>query len=47
MRLQEVVIEHSATPLEFREYWKRTYALTIAAYRYNIETPNRAFESDV
>lgn len=46
MRRQVVVIDHSVTPLGFREYWKRNYGPTIAAYRYNNERPDRALELD-
>lgn len=38
---QTVHIDHCATPEEFREYWKRNYGPTIAAYRYNAEHPDR------
>jgi ubiquinone/menaquinone biosynthesis C-methylase UbiE len=41
MRRREVVFDHSATPLEFREYWKRNYGPTIAAYRFNADKPDR------
>ena len=43
-----VVIDHCATPLEFREYWKRTYGPTIAAYKFNADNPDRvaALDSD-
>lgn len=41
MRRQEIVIDHSPTPEEFREYWKRTYGPTIAAYRFNADQPER------
>src|SRR5829696_6433685 len=37
LRRQKVLIDHSATPEEFREYWKRNYGPTIAAYRFNAE----------
>ena len=34
---ETVLIDHSATPLEFREYWKRNYGPTIATYRFNAD----------
>jgi ubiquinone/menaquinone biosynthesis C-methylase UbiE len=40
-RRQTVHIDHSASPLEFREYWKRNYGPTIAAYRFNQDQPER------
>ena len=39
MRRQTVVLDHCATPMEFREYWKRNYGPTIAAYRFNADRP--------
>lgn len=41
MRRQTVRMNHCATPLEFREYWKRNYGPTIAAYRFNADAPER------
>jgi ubiquinone/menaquinone biosynthesis C-methylase UbiE len=41
LRRQEIVIDHSPTPQEFREYWKRNYGPTIAAYRFNADQPDR------
>jgi SAM-dependent methyltransferase len=41
MRRQIVVLDHCAEPLEFREYWKRNYGPTIAAYKFNSEQPDR------
>lgn len=38
-RRQTVRMDQSATPLEFREYWKRNYGPTIAAYRFNADRP--------
>ncbi len=35
MRRQTVVLDHCAEPTEFREYWKRNYGPTIAAYKFN------------
>jgi len=34
-RRQTVRMDHCVNPTEFREYWKRNYAPTIAAYRFN------------
>ena len=41
MRRQTVVLDHCAEPTEFREYWKRNYGPTIAAYKYNADAPER------
>ena len=30
-------MDHCADPVEFREYWKRTYGPTIATYRFNAD----------
>ena len=38
---QTVHMNRCATPLEFREYWKRNYGPTIAAYRFTGEHPER------
>lgn len=46
MRRQTVHINHCATPIEFREYWKHNYGPTIAAYRFNAEQPARVDELD-
>ncbi len=46
MRRQEVTIDHSPSPLEFREYWKRNYGPTVSAYKYNAENPERVAELD-
>lgn len=46
MTRQTVHMNHCATPAEFREYWKRNYGQTIAAYRYNAERPDRVAELD-
>jgi ubiquinone/menaquinone biosynthesis C-methylase UbiE len=40
-RRQTVRMDHCATPTEFREYWKRNYGPTIAAYRFNADDPDR------
>src|ERR1700754_2197534 len=40
-RRQTVRMDHCATPTEFREYWKRNYGPTIAAYRFNADHPDR------
>jgi SAM-dependent methyltransferase len=40
-RRQTVRMDHCANPLEFREYWKRNYGPTIAAYRFNQEQPEQ------
>jgi hypothetical protein len=34
-------MDRSASPIEFREYWKRNYGPTIAAYRFNQDQPER------
>lgn len=41
MRRQTVRLEHCATAAEFREYWKRNYGPTIAAYKFNADDPQR------
>jgi SAM-dependent methyltransferase len=41
MRRQTVHIDHCATPVEFREYWKSNYGPTIATYRFNADQPDR------
>lgn len=46
MTRQTVHFDHCATPVEFREYWKRNYGPTIAAYRHNAEQPDRVAELD-
>jgi ubiquinone/menaquinone biosynthesis C-methylase UbiE len=40
-RRQTVRMDHCATPTDFREYWKRNYGPTIAAYRFNADRPDR------
>ncbi len=46
LRRQEIVIDHSPSPLEFREYWKRNYGPTIAAYKFNADNPERVADLD-
>lgn len=46
MRRQTVRLEHSPTPVEFREYWKRNYGPTIAAYKFNAGDPQRVAALD-
>ena len=43
---QQIVIDHSPSPVEFREYWKRNYGPTIAAYRFNADQPERVAALD-
>ena len=45
-RRETVLIDHCASPLEFREYWKRNYGPVIAAYRFNEDRPERVAELD-
>jgi len=45
-RRETVRIDHCASALEFREYWKRNYGPTIAAYRFNEDRPERVAELD-
>jgi ubiquinone/menaquinone biosynthesis C-methylase UbiE len=45
-RRQTVRMDHCDTPAEFREYWKRNYGPTIAAYRFNADSPDRIAELD-
>jgi SAM-dependent methyltransferase len=40
-RRQTVHMDHCPSPVEFREYWKRNYGPTIAAYRFNQDQPER------
>jgi ubiquinone/menaquinone biosynthesis C-methylase UbiE len=40
-RRQTVRMDHCVYPTEFREYWKRNYGPTIAAYRFNESQPER------
>ena len=46
MRRQIVVLDHCAEPVEFREYWKRNYGPTIAAYKFNVDDPDRVAALD-
>ena len=46
MRRQQIVIEHSPSPEEFREYWKRNYGPTIAAYKFKADQPERVSALD-
>jgi hypothetical protein len=46
MRRQTVVLDHCTGPLEFREYWKRNYGPTIAAYRFNAGHEDRIASLD-
>lgn len=41
LRRQTVKLDHCAEPLEFREYWKRNYGPTIAAYNFNADKPEQ------
>ena len=47
-RRQTVRMDHCSDPVEFREYWKRNYGPTIAAYRFNQDQPGNieALERD-
>ncbi|CAN5458341.1 class I SAM-dependent methyltransferase [soil metagenome] len=40
-RRETVRIDHCASPLEFREYWKSNYGPTIAAYKFNADKPEQ------
>jgi ubiquinone/menaquinone biosynthesis C-methylase UbiE len=46
MRRQTVRLDHCSSPAEFREYWKRNYGPTIAAYRFNAADPDRVAALD-
>jgi ubiquinone/menaquinone biosynthesis C-methylase UbiE len=48
LRRQDIVIDHCATPRDFREYWKRNYGPTISTYNFNAGQPDRieALDSD-
>lgn len=46
LRRQITVFDHSADPVEFREYWKRNYGPTIAVYKANAADPRRTAELD-
>lgn len=41
MRRQTVVFDHCTESLQFREYWKRNYGPTIAAYKFTGADPER------
>ena len=41
MRRQTVVLDHCTQPADFREYWKRNYGPTIAAYKFNADKPEQ------
>jgi SAM-dependent methyltransferase len=41
VRRQTILIEHSPSPVEFREYWKRNYGPTIATYNFNQDRPEQ------
>lgn len=45
-RRDTVLFDHSTSPLEFREYWKRNYGPTIAAYKFNADDPDRVADLD-
>lgn len=46
LRRQTVLIDHCDSPVEFREYWKRNYGPTIAAYRNIADQPDRVAQLD-
>lgn len=46
MRRQTVMLDHCSEPLEFREYWKRNYGPTIAAYKHNAGSPEQVAALD-
>ncbi|QYN38716.1 class I SAM-dependent methyltransferase [Pseudonocardia sp. DSM 110487] len=46
VRRRITVFDQCATPLEFREYWKRTYGPTIAVYAANPGDPERVAALD-
>lgn len=41
MNRQTVRLDHCSEPLDFREYWKRNYGPTIAAYSHNADKPEQ------
>ena len=45
-RRETVRMDHCASPIEFREYWKRNYGPTIATYRFNADQPQRVADLD-
>lgn len=46
LRRQTVLMDHCPSPVEFREYWKRNYGPTIAAYKFNAAQPERVADLD-
>ncbi|MGE3288277.1 MAG: class I SAM-dependent methyltransferase [Pseudonocardia sp.] len=46
VRRGTVVFDHSPSPLEFREYWKRNYGPTIAVYAANAGDAQRSADLD-
>jgi len=46
VRRQTVLIDHSPSPVEFREYWKRNYGPTIAVYNFNQDRPEQVAALD-
>jgi ubiquinone/menaquinone biosynthesis C-methylase UbiE len=46
VRRRITVFDQRPTPLEFREYWKRTYGPTIAVYAANAADPERVAALD-
>ncbi len=46
MRRQQIVMDHSPSPREFREYWKRNYGPTISVYKFNADQPERVADLD-
>lgn len=46
MRRETTVMDHCPSPVEFREYWKRNYGPTIAAYRFNADDADRVAALD-
>ncbi len=46
MRRRTVTMDHCTEPTEFREYWKRNYGPTIAAYKYNADSPDKVAALD-
>jgi 2-polyprenyl-6-hydroxyphenyl methylase/3-demethylubiquinone-9 3-methyltransferase len=39
-------MDPSATPVEFREFWKAKYGPTIAVYKFNAGDPDRVADLD-
>ncbi len=46
LRRETVLIDHCATALEFREYWKSNYGPTIATYKFNAHDPAKVADLD-